>query len=59
MLTYQYKILDFYNIMTLQGTVNIAEAVFFEKSDPLKRKNDDADTDTETKIRLSSDSSLT
>jgi hypothetical protein len=51
-------ILDIYNIMKLQGTVNIAEAVFFEKSDPLKRKNDDADTDTETDTNLSDSEKL-
>ena len=42
-----FVILDIYNTIKIQGAVDIADVIFFEKSDPLKRKIDDADTDSD------------
>ena len=42
-----YIILDVYNQVKLQNVVNIADAIFFDKQDPSKRKIGEIDSDTD------------
>jgi hypothetical protein len=42
-----YIILDVYNQVKLQNVINIADAIFFDKTDPSKRKIDEIDSDTD------------
>ena len=40
-----FVILDNYNKVKIENLIDIAEAILFEKSDPLKRRIDEIDTD--------------